>query len=61
MGLTRADRHKKMYSKWRNEGYTHKQCIKMVPKNKRKEFKQALKMSFFESHFGNPFKLLFKK
>ena len=57
MGQTRADRYKKIYRDWRYEGYSHNECMKMIPKKKRKEFKRALKMSFFESHFGNPFKL----
>ena len=56
MGQTRADRYKKIYREWRYEGYSHKECMKMIPKKKRKEFKRALKMTFFESHFGNIFK-----
>jgi len=59
MGLTISDRHQMMYSKWRQQGMSHKEAMQNIPKKMRERFIKDLEMSPIESHFGMKDKWLF--
>jgi hypothetical protein len=59
MGMTKADMHKDMYNRWRQQGLSHKKCMKRVPRKKRAAFEADINKTWFERHYGMRFKTFF--
>lgn len=58
MGLTRADRDKRVYSIMRKEGLTHEEIVQAFS-HRKEQFIQNLQKSPFEAHFGMRGKTMF--
>lgn len=52
MGATLSDMHRRMYTKWRNEGMSHEEAMNIFPDYIKKEIEKELDMTMIESHFG---------
>ena len=59
MGATIADVNKKIYRTYLNEGLTHEQIVKKIPRKFRKQFLIDIEKTAIQAHFGIADKYLF--
>jgi hypothetical protein len=59
MGQTLADIDKKIYRRYLDEGLTHEEIIKRIPRKFRKSFLDNIEKSPIHAHYGIPEKYFF--